>query len=162
MAANQQALSEADFARDLVTAVAVDAARDASRVVLFLDALGLEATPEKPMSLPSRFLLQLGAALRLLDWEAQGFSFHRAVGLPEAREVIRHAFGSLNDSTVDWKDLCVCVLRLSLERFAWHGWRDLGAPVAIDDLDDEAALDALAEYLWATRHPGTVMEGPHP
>ena len=162
MDANQQALSEADFACDLVTAVTVDAARDASRVVFFLDALGLEATPEKPMSLPSRFLLQLGAALRLLDWEAQGFSFHRAVGLPEAREVIRHAFGSLNDSTVDWKDLCVCVLRLSLERFAWHGWRDLAADVAVDDLDDDAALDALAEYLWATRHAGPVTDDPQP
>jgi hypothetical protein len=51
-------------------------------------------------------------------------------------------------------------VRLSVERFAWHGPRDLAADVALDELTDDAALDALAEYLWATRRAGTATDGP--
>jgi hypothetical protein len=54
------------------------------------------------------------------------------------------------------------VLRLAVERFAWHGQRDLAADVAVDDLADDAALEALAEYLWAGRHAATVAGGPPP
>lgn len=160
MAANQPSFSFAMFPAEMVAAVAQDAARDAVRVGLFLDSLGLRATREKPMPMPARFLLHLGAALRLLVWEAQGFYPHRQVGLPAAREVIREAFRSLDDPVADPTGLCVTVLRLSVERFAWNGQRDLGADVALDDLTADAALDALAEYLWASRHAGAVAVSP--
>jgi hypothetical protein len=162
MAAIQPAFSLDDFPAEMLTAVAVDAARDAERVGHFLDHLGLGATPEKPRPMPAGFLLYLGAALRLLAWEVQGFYFHRSAGLPDARQAIREAFLSLHDPKADPSELGIAAMRLSVERFAWHGQPELQADVALDDLVDDAALDALAEYLWANRHAGAVMSSPQP
>jgi hypothetical protein len=146
------------FPTDLVNAVAASAARDADAVGLFLRELGLSATPEQPRRLPVSFLLHLAAALRLLAWETQGFCFHHAAGLPAARQAIHDAFRTLHDPDAHPSELCVSVLRLTLERFAWNGPRDLQTDIALDDLSDEAALDVLAEFLWASRHLATPME----
>jgi hypothetical protein len=162
MAANPPAFSVTDFPADMVSAVALDASRDADRVGFFLEQLGLGATPDKPLQLPAGFLLSLGAALRLLNWEAQGFFIHREAGLPDAQQAIRDAFSSINDPDADPTDRCVAVMSLSVERFAWHGPRDLAADVALDDLSPDAALDALAAYLWANRHAGPAVAGPQP
>jgi hypothetical protein len=162
MAAVPPSFPVPDFPAEMVTAVAADAARDAARVGRFLEHLGLGATPEQPRPLPAAFLLHLGAALRLLAWEAQGFCFHRQAGLPEARQAIRDAFRSLADPGADPTALGAAVLRLAVERFAWGGPRDLDADVALDDLTDDAALEALAAYLWATRHTGPAANGPQP
>ena len=143
---------------DLVNAVATDAARDADAVGLFLHQLGLSATPELPRKLPLHFLLHLAAALRLLAWETQGFCFHHAAGLPPARQALHEAFRTLHDPDTNPSALCVSVLRLTLECFAWNGPRDLNADVALDDLSDEAAVDVLAEFLWASRHLVTPKE----
>src|SRR5437588_1115435 len=97
MAAVRPSFSVHDFPPEMATAVAVAAARDAERVGLFLGHLGIGGTPEQPRPMPAGFLLHLGAALRLLAWEAQGFFFHRQAGLPEARVAIRDAFRSLAD-----------------------------------------------------------------
>jgi hypothetical protein len=160
MAAKQSVATVADFPAELITAVLADAARDADRVGQFLIALGLRLDPKTPLPLPERFLLQLGAALRLLSWEAEGLFSHRAVGLPDAGEAIREAFQSLHDPDAGPSELCMAVLRLFVERFAWHGRRDLDADVTLDDLTDDAALGALAEYLWTTRHTGTETASP--
>jgi hypothetical protein len=146
----------------MVSAVAVDAARDTDRVGLFLDALGIRATPEQPKPMPAGFLLHLGAALRLHDWEAQGFFFHRTAGLPPAREVIQDAFRSLDGPDAGPPEVCVTVLRLSLELFAWDRLHDLDADVALDYLTEDVALDVLAEYLWASRHAGPGTQSPQP
>ena len=147
-----------DVPADMITAVASGAARDAERVGLFLHEIGLSACPNQPRNLPAGFLLHLAAALRLLVWETQGFFFHQADGLPSARQAIRDAFHALQDPGADPRDFCVHVLRLSLERFAWNGPRDLHADIALDDLSDDAALDVLAEFLWASRHLVTAKE----
>ena len=63
------------FPPDLVAAVRDEAGRDADRVAVFLDGLGLGGTPEKPVYLPAPFLLYLGGALRLWSWERQGLLF---------------------------------------------------------------------------------------
>lgn len=136
---------------DMVNAVAASAARDADAVGFFLRALGLSASPDQPCRLPARFLLHLAAALRLLLWVTQGFFFHQAAGLPSARQAIRDAFQALHNPNADPSEFCVRVVRLSLERFAWNGPRDLYADVALDDLHDESTLDVLAEFLWASR-----------
>lgn len=109
------------------------------------------------MALPRHFLLHLRAALRLWLWEGQGFLFHRAIGLPAARDVIGAAFRSLEDPGADPTPLTCTVLRLAVECFAWNGLRELGADMALDDTVDEAALDALAEYLWACRPAAPPM-----
>jgi hypothetical protein len=151
MAAIQSSLSISDIPADMVAAVAANAARDADCVGLFLNRLGLGATPERPRPMPAAFLLHLGAALRLLTWEAQGFFFHRAAGLPEAPQPIRAAFESLAEPDADPTELCVAVLRLSVERFAWSGPPELGADVALDEAQEDALLEALADFLWARR-----------
>jgi hypothetical protein len=58
-----------DLPAELVASVAADAARDAERVGTLLHTLGIRGTSEQPRRLPARFLLRLGAALRLLAWE---------------------------------------------------------------------------------------------
>jgi hypothetical protein len=151
MASPTAPFSFPNFPPEMVAAVKADAARDADLVGGFLSALGIRGTPEKPVALPLRFLLYLKAALHLWLWEVQGFFFHRAVGLPAAQEAIAAALGFLEDPDADPTLLRQTVLRLSIERFAWNGLRELGAEVALDDSLDEAALDALAEYLWACR-----------
>src|SRR5687768_11956137 len=97
MATDRTPCSLSDYPAEMVNAVAFNAACDAARVCTFLNALGLSATAEKPISLPAGFLLHLGAALHLLAWEVQGFFFHREAGLPAAREAIGDALRSLSD-----------------------------------------------------------------
>jgi hypothetical protein len=145
-----------DLPREAVAAAEANASRDADRVIQFLDAFCAQRTPGKPLPITLGFLLHLAAALRLLAWEAQGFFFHRAAGLPEGQQALRHAFLTLTDSDGDPHDFCVAVLRVTLERFAWNGPQDLDSEVVLDDLPDDAALDALAELLWATRHSPSV------
>jgi hypothetical protein len=151
MATNQSLPTVADFPPELTTAVMADAARDADRVGQFLVALGLRLDPKTPLPLPARFLRYLAAALRLLSWEAQGFSFHREHGLPAAGEVIHAAFRSLNDPHADPTELCIGVMRLSVEKFAWTAPTELGVDVSLGDAEDELLLEALADFLWAHR-----------
>jgi len=141
MAAIQPSPSVAGLPPDCVAFVASEAARDADVTTFFLGTLGFQPSPGKVVPLPARFLLHLGAALRLLRWEA---------------------FLSARDPHADPKDFCVAVLRLTVERFAWAGHTVLAADVAVDELADEQALEALAEYLWANRHATGVAAGSQP
>jgi hypothetical protein len=136
---------------DLVAAVAAEAERDAIRVAQFLGHLSLQGTPDKPLSLPRGFLRSLGAALRLLSWEVQGFSFHRDAGLASAAEALGESFASLYDPDADTAAFCRAGLRLSVERLAWAGAPELGIDVAVDDADEDMVLEALADFLWAHR-----------
>ena len=68
--------------------------------------------------------------------------------------------GSLK--AADPTGFCVKVLRLSIERFAWDGPRDLDADMALDDWTEDTALDTLAEYLWATRNNRGVAKDLQP
>lgn len=142
---------------DLVTAVEEDAARDAGRVALFLRTLGLKVSPARPIALPDAFLIELGAALRLLEWERRGLSAHLDAGLPPSGRAIRDAFrhlaapgialGPLSDT------LTYRVMVLFAERFAWAGREELDAEVALGAADEEALLEDLADFLWNHR-PG--------
>src|SRR3954464_1336759 len=68
MAVTPCPLPLSDFPPDLIQAVARDAARDADRVAVFLDARGLAPAGcrprDPPLGLPADLLLGLGAALR--------------------------------------------------------------------------------------------------
>jgi hypothetical protein len=152
--------SPADWPAEMVAAVAREAAQDAQRVDWFLTALGHGAVPQQPRFLPPRFLLALGTALRLLAWEKQGFFFHQDLGLPSAQQSIRDAFRTLTDPQIDPTDVCLTVLRLFVERFAWLAGQALQAPVAVDDLAEDQALDALAEYLWVHRPAAGGSDAP--
>jgi hypothetical protein len=151
-----------DFPPDMVNAVTAAAARDADAVGFFLRQLGLTGSPQQPRKLPAGFLLHLAAALRLSLWETQGFSFHHAAGLPAAQQAICDAFHALAQANADPTEFCIAVMRLSLERFAWNGLRDLNADIALDELSDDTALDVLAAFLWTHRHVATPKEDCQP
>jgi hypothetical protein len=162
MAATQLSRKPRYITPELDEYVAAEAERDADRVGVFLRSLGLHGTPEKRISLPRRFLFRLATALRLQDWEAQGFSLHQTAGLPSARQAIDSAFQWSTTPGPETDALCNTVFRLSVERFAWHARRELEADVMLDEMFDDDALDALAKHLWATRHIGTTTDGPQP
>jgi len=151
-----------DFPPEMVNAVRAAAARDADAVGLYLQQRGLTGSPQHPRTLPAGFLLHLAAALRLSHWETQGFCFHHAAGPPRADQAIGDAFDALADANPNPSELCIAVMRLSLERFAWNGLSDLNADIALDELSDEAALDVLAQFLWTHRHLTTSTEGCQP
>ena len=150
------------FPADMINAITAAAQRDADAVGFFLRQLGLAGSPQQPLKLPAGFLLYLAAALRLFFWETQGFAFHRAAGLPPARQALADAFAALADVNANPTELCVAVRRLSVERLAWNGLRHWNADIALDDLRDDQALDVLAEFLWANRHLATTKEDCQP
>lgn len=143
--------SESDI--EFVAAIILDANRDARRVSLFLNALGLSGTPQKPLALPPNFLLHLGAALHLWEWECQGFFYHADDGLPDARTAIDEAIQSVTDADLkpqyDAVELSKAVMLLSLRQFAWSGRADLDATIALDGLNEDACLQAIAEFLYS-------------
>jgi hypothetical protein len=141
---------------DLVDAVASQAESNAELVVAFLGAIGLCATPGRPIALPRRFLLDLGAALRLLEWERLGLEAHVDASLPVASAALAAAFRASDDGPDEDPGLAKQVMGLFIERFAWHGHRDWDAAVSLGPLDDDAALDALAEFLYRHRHAGAA------
>ena len=143
---------------ELVEATAREAARDADRVGQLLHELGFVPSPGRPVRLPAAFLLDLGAALRLLAWEQGGLHVHRDAGLPPAEQALHDAFRGLVESAgangAADRDLARRVVALFAGRLAWHGRPELDADVALDDLDEDAMLDTLAAFLWARRHAG--------
>ena len=72
--------SLAAYPPELITGVAEQAARDADLTAHFLTAVGLAPAPGKVRRLPSEFLLELGAAMRLLAWEVDGLDLQVRAG----------------------------------------------------------------------------------
>jgi hypothetical protein len=162
MAERQLFLDPLNIPPEMVEFVAAEAERDADRVILFLHYLGVRAILVNPNAMHARFLLRLGAALRLLHWEVQGFAYHRTAGLPDSGQAIRDAFQNFTNPDADPTEFCCSVLRISCERFVWHGRRDLDADVAVDELMEDDALDAVADFLWTSRHIATAPDGSKP
>lgn len=149
-------LQSPTFPTSLVQAVTYEAERDADLVGGFLRDLGISATPKKPIALPASFLLDLAAALRILSWETVGLNPQHIAGLPSARSALRDVLSSLlaygNRSGTDPStSLRVRVMQAFVERFAWCGGIELDADVVLSETDNDALLDALADYLWAHR-----------
>ncbi len=136
---------------EMIESVAIQAMVDAQNVCSFLRAVGLDASPESPVRVPGGFLLQLGAALRLLKWETLGLRIHKDAGLPSAKEAIREAFAKALDPAAQSTELARSVMRLSVERLAWAGTKELGIDVALTGELDDAALDDLADFLLANQ-----------
>jgi hypothetical protein len=134
---------------ELVAAVVCEAEADADRVADFLIGLGFGPTGQKQICLSRDQLLFLGAVLRLNSWEEAGVPIHFSVGLGPASEILADAIRSAQHGKAAYpKDLSHMVHTLFVERAAWHARQDLGGVVELGCLDEETALDALAELLW--------------
>ena len=154
---------------ELVPAIARDAADDAQRVADFLDALGRRPTGEgadrAPLRLPCYVLVFLAAALRLWVWEQGGLFAHRDAGLPSADEAVRDlsqallAPDALADKEMAARRLLRRVLCVFAARLAWGGRALLGADLELGEAEEDALVDALADFLWANRRHGA---GPVP
>jgi hypothetical protein len=146
-----------DFPADLVRAVAAEAERDADAVGMFLTALGLHATPDRPIPLPAGFLLDLGAALRLLAWHEAGLPPQEVAGLPPARQALTEVFlawkhpPTQTEPAVVPGSLAYRVCQAFVDHFAWSGRDELDADVTLGEADEDAVLEALADFLWAHR-----------
>jgi hypothetical protein len=146
-----------DLPCDLIDAVARDAEADADHVGAFLDALGLRPPPGQVLPLPAAFLLDLGAALRLLLWEQAGLQAPASAGLPPARQALRDVLLSLRSYAAGVRrletpaTLAPRVLATFVDHFAWDARPELGADVTLAEADEEAVLEALADFLWAHR-----------
>jgi len=144
-----------DVPPELVTAIVEDAARDADHVGLFLRTIGLEGSPHCPIHLPAAFLLDLGAALRLLEWERRGLQVHLEVGLPSAKQALRDVFQAFaapsGPAVAPARSLTYRVMILFVERFAWNARVELDADITLDEPEEDQLLEALADFLWEHR-----------
>jgi hypothetical protein len=149
---------------ELIARVTDQATQDAEIVVDLLHAFSLAPSDGSERSFPADFLLELGAAARVLAWEVQGLALLQGgVRLP-AGDAIRRVF---EDTTRRLRDpsapaatleLVYAVFRLSMERLAWTGPRDLQAEIMLDFPDEDALVESLAQILWDNRRRWSEQE----
>jgi hypothetical protein len=137
----------------LIEAIVAEAWADADRVAALLQKFDPPDSTSSPMSIGRDLALFLGAFLRLAEWERLGLRIHLDAGLPTASRAFADAHRSAVESgTIPWAgELWASVWKLFFRRCAWHGRSEFGVTVALDFLDEAAALDALAEFLWHRR-----------
>jgi hypothetical protein len=167
MAMTCDASEPPQYPPELVQFVTEGAAWEADAAVLFLKTVGLAPQPGKLCRLPADFLLNLGAAMRLLVWEQAGITAHIEAGLPPALEATGRVFleatqqPSREHRPNPW--LSLAVFRLTVDLFAWTGRRNLRAEIRLEFPDEDALVEALARFLWDHRCPAApASRGPTP
>jgi hypothetical protein len=103
---------------------------------------------------PARTLLELAAALRLLEWQ-QKTTGPRRHGAATCGEAIRHVLLNANKDELQ-SQLSLQIVRVFAENFAGSAMRDLGAHVLLDKLggDEHQLADYLAHLLLETLERG--------
>lgn len=154
-----------DLPADLVATLTREGCRDADHVGLFLSHLGVQANPHRPIRLPAPLLLGLAAALRLFVWERTGVRPFLPPDLPPAMPALRDLLAAAAERSDRLGPLAAAlsgrVLRVLVDRLAWHGREALGGEVVLGEGDEDALLDALADLLWRKRHALDTTEGPN-
>lgn len=153
--AAQQSVAQDAPARlhvQLIRAIYAAAVMDASRVARFLKWFR-QVCPNQPSALDADALLALAAVLRLMAWEDGGLTIHRDAGLPPWHEALAevHGQGTGAAGTDLGRDLSLRVLKVIVRNFAWHDLNGCQPMIVLDVLNDDASLDALAEFLWNHR-----------
>jgi hypothetical protein len=139
----------------VLAAVVRQAHRQAELTAAVLKAWGLAEGKASP--LPAGFLLELGAVLELGLWERQGVRPYLTADLPSYREAADELGARASKGPVEFEvpgsvRLWPQVLRVWLEQFAWDGPEALGADLLVGQVDEDALVDVLAEFLWQHRH----------
>lgn len=121
-----------------------------------LEQLRAAGRPVRPSGFPAGFLLELAATCQLEQWERCGVHPMLPAGTPTAAEAradlwrrVRedvHQFVDTNHTTLSnlvcqlWRDHCL-----------WLDADLVGAPLVIGALNEDEALDCLAQLLWKHR-----------
>lgn len=142
------------FPDAMVRAVARHAERQADLTAAYLRDPRLFGSDE--VRLPAAALLELAAVLQLGVWERRGLGRHLDVNLPSYREAAdqlaaRCMKGPAEFDGPNAASVWVQVLQVWMEHFAWDGPELLQAEVVVGDLDEDAFIDLLAEFVW-THH----------
>jgi hypothetical protein len=124
---------------------------------IFLDRIETAYSHNRTYRIPLAAVLQLGAALRLLTWENAGITAHRSAGLPPAREALITAARVLAGVGSPDPEFPTRVLGVYLDCFAWDAPDILKADAVVSPLqvEEDVAVKAVAEFLWAARRPRT-------
>jgi hypothetical protein len=147
----------------LVEACRQEAERDAIRVAAFLDGFLAHLAPvvRPDLQFPAWFLVALGSGLRLWYWEDHGIMVHLDEGLPGGRDVVRDAFLGLNqpdpERTTRVVTLACDVMTVFANHFAWLARAEMGADFLLGPADEDAFIDALAEFVWKHRSRATSI-----
>jgi hypothetical protein len=149
---------------ELIDAVAREASLDADRVLQFLEHPDMASIrSEARKSMPRWFLLGLGAALRLLAWEANGSRARLAVELPPARQAIRDIFLAAAESPLRLEsiadELTMIVFRAWVNNFAWLGRSTWDADLVLGESEEDDLVEILADFLWVNRGTPAVWTG---
>ncbi len=67
---------------------------------------------------------------------------------PSSEEVVRMAFRSLSDNSLNPDSLKEKSYAIECEQFAWNAQEGLQADITISDVNEELFLEALADFLW--------------
>jgi hypothetical protein len=100
-------------------------------------------------------LRDLGAAIRINQWEQAGLKPYLPPDLSSSAEAIGRVFGEpQNSDALEPGELADEQLSVWLTHFIWEARETLGADVVnVADQDDIMAFaDQLAEFLWNHRH----------
>jgi hypothetical protein len=141
---------------ELLAHVIDQARRDADRTASVLEAIGLHPPPEPSFSLSEWFLLEFGAAMRLLAWERDGVDVSY-YGLPTARVAARRVLADASARQLDPSsaphrpELSSAVLRVTIDSWAWTGQTDLQADIRLGMADEDTLVDVMAQFLWDHR-----------
>ena len=114
--------------------------------------LPADEVPAEPIT---DLVSDVGAALRIAQWERAGLRPFLPSELPAAADAFRSIQHGRQDSeTHQPADLADVQLSVWLEHFAWHAGEILGSEVVQYGcpIESEALIDRLAEFLWAHRH----------
>lgn len=114
------------------------------------------AAPTEPILLKVKSIRGVAIGLHLLLWEINGYFFHRQAGLPSAEQIIQVATGFADTPEIEEDELWRQMLRLTVEKFAWHAPDECNCDIALSELPDDQVLDALATFLWESR--GTAKQ----
>jgi hypothetical protein len=150
-------------ARELIEFAVRDAYFTADLVGRYLAkarARSQSAEPDDgPVKLPSSFLLELGAVLRVMYWEMHGVLSTLDPSLPRSADAFASLMQRLEDFVTGrvekWtgdEELHRQVFRASVARMARTGRRELNAEIVLASADANLDLHALADFLWTNRH----------
>ncbi len=114
-----------------------------------------EKAAEGPMIHKAKvMLLNLGATLRIAEWERAGVKSCLPATLPDSLEALGEIIPDDGVKLDTSQPFSVAVLKTLLTRFTLSGRAELGADVLLEcaGLDKDELLDALADLLWQHRH----------